>query len=347
MAIVLSLPFAGGLAAYPVYQRYGAVDLVRFPNSLEPAGHGWAHFHEGIDYTMLDGTPILAAGAGTVTWAGKESLPGSPEHGYGLYVMIHHTDGVDNVWTLYGHQSAVNVNMGDTVTQGQHISDSGGGTGDSSRDGNSSGAHLHFGCLNGGLVSEDPNLYLSGQGPVGGVAPASLTPAMAVYYARGAGLPDSQLVTAVAVGLAESGLQVGAVNPSSGASGLWQILPSAHPEYDVTRLRTDPAYNAGAMVATYKAQGWSSGWETYSTGAYKTYLPTAQAAVAATPTGTVPSGLDGGQTTNFYSPYTPALDTVPEDTTPQLAVLQIPVQQVTPRPDRAHSGRRQCVVALP
>ena len=333
MAIVLSLPFAGGLAAYPVYQRYGPVDMQRFPHSQEPSSQGFAHFHEGIDYTMGCGTPILAAGAGTVTWAGKESLTGSPEFGYGLYVMIQHTDGVDNVWTLYGHQSVVYVNVGDTVTQGQRISDSGGGTGDVSRDGNSSGCHLHFGVLNGGLVSEDPNLYLSGQAPVGGVAPATLTPAQAVYYARGAGLPQDQLVIAVAVGLAESGLRVGAVNTTSGASGVWQILPSAHPEYDVTRLRTDPAYNAGAMVSTYKAQGWSSGWETYSTGAFLQYLPTAQAAVAATPAGTVPSGLDGGQTVNFYSPYTPGLDTVPEDTTPQLAVLQIPVQQVTPRPD--------------
>ncbi len=318
MAIVFSLPFAGSFA---ITQPYGPTS-----NTAEPSSQGHIHFHQGIDYACPTDTPILAAGAGTVTWAANASVAGSPQYGYGNYIMIQHTDGVDNIWTLYGHLDTIGVTQGQTVTRSQQI-----GLSDST--GNSSGPHLHFGVLNGGLVSEDPHLYLSGQAPVGGVAPASLTPAQAVYYARGAGLPDSQLATAVAVGLAESGLQVGAVNPSSGASGVWQILPSAHPEYDVTRLRTDPAYNAGAMVATYKAQGWSSGWVTYSSGAYRQYLPTAQAAVTATPAGTVPSGLDGGQTTNFYSPYTPALDTVPEDTTPQLAVLQIPVQQVTPRPD--------------
>jgi len=70
--------------------------------------------------------------------------------------------------------------------------------------------------------------------------------------------------------MAESGGNVGAQNPS-GAAGLWQILPSAHPQYDVNRLLSDPLYNAQAAVAIEKSQGLSA-WTTYTSGAYKQYL---------------------------------------------------------------------------
>jgi hypothetical protein len=73
-----------------------------------------------------------------------------------------------------------------------------------------------------------------------------------------------------AIAMAESGGNVAAQNPS-GAAGLWQILPSAHPQYNVQRLLSDPMYNAQAAVAVEKSQGLGA-WTTYTSGAYKQYL---------------------------------------------------------------------------
>jgi hypothetical protein len=89
--------------------------------------------------------------------------------------------------------------------------------------------------------------------------------------AMSAGIPESQADTAAAIAQAESGGKIDALNPS-GAAGLWQILPSAHPEYDANKLRTDPAYNAKAMAAiSDKGTNWNP-WTTYTSGAYKQYL---------------------------------------------------------------------------
>ena len=54
--------------------------------------------------------------------------------GYGNYVVITHDNGTQ---TLYGHLSATDVNVGDSVSQGEVIGAMG-STGDST------GPHLHF-----------------------------------------------------------------------------------------------------------------------------------------------------------------------------------------------------------
>ena len=71
--------------------------------------------------------PSLAAASGTVTTAGWVS-------GYGNYTVINHGGGV---MTAYGHQSAIYVSVGQTVSAGQTI----GAVGST---GNSTGPHLHF-----------------------------------------------------------------------------------------------------------------------------------------------------------------------------------------------------------
>src|SRR5215469_5946255 len=77
--------------------------------------------------------------------------------------------------------------------------------------------------------------------------------------------------TMAAIAMAESGGDIGATNASSGAAGLWQILPSAHPQYDVARLKSDPLYNAQAAVAVEKSQGLRA-WEAYTNGSYRQFL---------------------------------------------------------------------------
>jgi peptidoglycan hydrolase-like protein with peptidoglycan-binding domain len=85
-------------------------------------------FHTGIDYPGSRATPVRAAAAGRVTYAGW--IPG----GWGYLVTISHGDGVE---TMYAHLSRVTVRTGQRVVLGQRI----GRIGSS---GNASGPHLHF-----------------------------------------------------------------------------------------------------------------------------------------------------------------------------------------------------------
>lgn len=83
--------------------------------------------HPGIDIAVPRGTPIRAAGGGTVAEASFH-----PE--YGLFVLIDHPDGYQ---TMYGHTSRLLVTAGDTVNAGQVIALSG-------NTGRSTAPHLHF-----------------------------------------------------------------------------------------------------------------------------------------------------------------------------------------------------------
>lgn len=56
-----------------------------------------------------------------------------------------------------------------------------------------------------------------------------------------------------AIAQAESSSGANLVNPTSGASGIWQILPSAHPQYDVSALQNNPSYNAEAATQVFNA----------------------------------------------------------------------------------------------
>jgi murein DD-endopeptidase MepM/ murein hydrolase activator NlpD len=95
---------------------------------FEPAYGGYPHFHTGIDLVEPFGLPIYAADDGVVALVGKSSS------GYGNYVVIAHSGGLD---TLYGHLSTALVKVGQSVTQGQVVGLEG-------STGNSTGPHLHF-----------------------------------------------------------------------------------------------------------------------------------------------------------------------------------------------------------
>jgi murein DD-endopeptidase MepM/ murein hydrolase activator NlpD len=107
-----------------------------------PFGMRWGTLHPGIDIGVPTGTPIHAAGSGTVIWCGWMS-------GYGNLVMIDHHNGLA---TLYGHQSQIAIGCNEQVSQGQLIGYSG-------CTGFCTGPHVHFEVrLNGTPV--DPLGYL-------------------------------------------------------------------------------------------------------------------------------------------------------------------------------------------
>lgn len=101
--------------------------------------------HNGIDF-QTDGQPILAAASGTVLNTITNTLkidciefqqiPNNCGNGYGNQIWIDHHNGYT---TLYGHlmSGAISVTVGQNVTQGQPIAQSG-------NSGNGRG-HLHFG----------------------------------------------------------------------------------------------------------------------------------------------------------------------------------------------------------
>lgn len=89
--------------------------------------HYW-YGHPAIDIGLPEGTPVLAADTGTVTWAGWNV------YGYGNLIVVNHGNGYE---TYYGHLSGINVSPGQVVYQGNQIGSSG-------NTGRSSGPHLHF-----------------------------------------------------------------------------------------------------------------------------------------------------------------------------------------------------------
>jgi murein DD-endopeptidase MepM/ murein hydrolase activator NlpD len=95
---------------------------------FEPAYGQYPHFHTGIDLVEPFGSPVYAADDGVV------ALVGSSSSGYGIYVVIAHSGGLD---TLYGHLSTALVKVGQAVTQGQPVGLEG-------STGNSTGPHVHF-----------------------------------------------------------------------------------------------------------------------------------------------------------------------------------------------------------
>jgi murein DD-endopeptidase MepM/ murein hydrolase activator NlpD len=117
-AAVLAIAPTGWPVAGPLSSAFGP--------RLSPIDEQ-VRFHPGVDIVVNAGTPVKATQAGVVTLAG-------PHDEYGLAVIIRHAGGFE---TLYGHNSQLQVRVGQTVERGQVIARSG-------NTGASTGPHLHY-----------------------------------------------------------------------------------------------------------------------------------------------------------------------------------------------------------
>ena len=108
--------------------------------------------HRGVEFLNKFGTPLFAAGEGTVIFAGPdEQAVYSPwRNFYGNLVVIEHAD---SLYTLYAHLSEIKVDPGQHVSAGDQIGAVG-------QTGVAIGSHLHFEVRRGDV--ED---YLSPQNP--------------------------------------------------------------------------------------------------------------------------------------------------------------------------------------
>ena len=118
------------------------VDAARISSGFGMRQHpilGYSRMHSGIDFAAPTGTPVYAAGDGTIAVAGWN-------RGYGNYVRIRHNG---TTQTAYGHLSrfASGISSGVRVEQGQVVAYVG-------STGMSTGPHLHYEVLvNGAQVN--------------------------------------------------------------------------------------------------------------------------------------------------------------------------------------------------
>ena len=99
----------------------------------EPRFGTCRHWHDAIDISARWGSPVVAAAAGTVIYAGRRKA-GTDGAAGGIVVWISHGG---TLYTTYNHLSAVTVKAGQKVQAGDQIGKIG-------STGASSGAHLHF-----------------------------------------------------------------------------------------------------------------------------------------------------------------------------------------------------------
>lgn len=108
-----------------------------------------SHTHKGVDYGCPMNTPIKATFSGIVSTAGWVS-------GFGYAVYLNHGKyNGNNVVSIYGHLSKINVVSNQRVSKGDIIAYSG-------NTGISTGPHLHF-QINENGKAVNPNKYIGGK----------------------------------------------------------------------------------------------------------------------------------------------------------------------------------------
>lgn len=134
--------YTGENYMYPVPAYSGYTPNSGYGYRSSPISGG-SEFHTGLDLKATLNTDVVAAESGTVIYSGWRG-------GYGNCVIIDHGGGMS---TLYAHNNALCVSVGDTVSKGQVISKAG-------TTGYSTGVHVHFEVrINGAHTNPTPYIY--------------------------------------------------------------------------------------------------------------------------------------------------------------------------------------------
>ncbi len=138
------IPWALSPYEHFYFARPIAADQVNWP--LANYRYGGVFFgttvHTGVDIDAPEGTPILAAGPGTVVWADWglfTEAPGNKDDPYGQAVVIRHDFGYrgQQLFTIYAHMSKI------IAVVGQHV-ETGDVLGLVGETGATTGPHVHF-----------------------------------------------------------------------------------------------------------------------------------------------------------------------------------------------------------
>jgi murein DD-endopeptidase MepM/ murein hydrolase activator NlpD len=126
-----------------------AADGVQMITGRVTSGFGarWGQVHKGLDIAAPIGTPIHVP-------LGGEVIDSGPASGFGLWVRVRHDDGTI---TTYGHINRSLVRVGQRVTAGQEIAESG-------NRGQSTGPHLHVQVETPAGVTINPRPWLDEHG---------------------------------------------------------------------------------------------------------------------------------------------------------------------------------------
>ena len=253
---------AGGVVAgewRPPYQQAYVVGRRGFGMRFHPILRTW-RMHTGQDMTSIPtGGPIVAAAAGTVTFAGDSG-------GYGNLVLIDHGGGIE---TGYAHLAHIDsgVIVGASVSMGQRLGTEG-------STGRSTGNHLHYEVRDHGTPI-DPVPFMADRGapldgrPIAPTGPSSvvadatadpLTPAAGSFELPAPGEPRLNSLTNPAlpippdikalyvaaaekydlpwtllagIGMAETAHGRIRATSSAGAQGLMQFMPATWAVYGV------------------------------------------------------------------------------------------------------------------
>jgi murein DD-endopeptidase MepM/ murein hydrolase activator NlpD len=159
------IPWAVSAYDHFYFARPIAADHVNWP--LAEYRYGGVFFapnivHTGVDIDAEEGTPILAAGPGTVIsadWGLYTEAPGNINDPYGQAVVIRHDFGYkgQSLYTIYAHMSAISTVIGQHVETGDVL----GLVGDT---GVTTGPHLHFEVRVGGstfFTTYNPELWMA------------------------------------------------------------------------------------------------------------------------------------------------------------------------------------------
>jgi len=121
--------------------------------------------HSGVDLKADSGTRVVSITDGEVFKSDDTSDP----NGYGGQIIIKHLLNGKTYYSKYAHLRKRYVRVGETVTAGEKIGESGGGPNDPNK-GRSTGPHLHFEILDGAKQPINPEPILTGVAVLGGAA---------------------------------------------------------------------------------------------------------------------------------------------------------------------------------